>query len=101
MDIPDNVKSLLENPNNVKIVTTVDKDGNPHSVPVNSVMVMDDGNIAFMELLDTSRTQKNLLNCYWFKKDVPVLVIGDWAKGEAFQITCSAYKFLTEGPVWD
>ena len=101
MDIPDNVRLLLEHPNNVKTVTTVDKDGNPYSVPVNSVSVMDDGNIAFMELLDTSRTQKNMLNCYWFKKDVSIVVIADWGKGEAYQIKCRPYKFLTEGPVWD
>jgi hypothetical protein len=54
-----------------------------------------------MELLDTCRTQKNMLNCYWFKKDVSVLVIGDWGKGEVYQIKGSPYKFLREGPIWD
>lgn len=101
MEIGDNVKALLEDPNKVKTLTTVDSDGNPYSVPINSVSVMEDGNIAFLELLDTSNTQKNMLNCYWFKKDVSILVIGDWEKGEAFQIKGIPYKLLTEGPIWD
>ena len=101
MDIPDNVKGLLEDPGNVKTLTTVDQEGNPYSVPINSVSVLEDGNIAFLELLDTSNTQKNMLNCYWFKKDVSVLVIGDWQKGEAFQIKGTPYKLVTEGPIWD
>jgi hypothetical protein len=101
MEISANIKGMLENPKFAKTLTTVDKDGNPHSVPINSVSVLDDGHIAFMELLDTCQTQRNMLNCYWFKKDVSILVIGDWGKGEAFQIKGSPYKFVTQGPVWD
>ena len=52
MEIPANIKKMLEDPKNVKTLTTVNTDGNPYSVPVNSVSVMADGNIAFMELLD-------------------------------------------------
>ncbi|MDO8785691.1 MAG: pyridoxamine 5'-phosphate oxidase family protein, partial [Syntrophales bacterium] len=80
MEIPANIKKMLEDPKNVKTLTTVDKDGNPYSVPVNSVSVMADGNIAFMELLDTCQTQRNMLNCLWFKKTVSILVVGDWGK---------------------
>lgn len=101
MNIPENIKTLIENPNTVKTITTVDREGNPHSVPVNSCSIMDDGNIAFLMLLDTSQSQKNMLNCYWFKKNVSLLVVGDWSKGEAFQIKGLPYKLLTEGPIWD
>ena len=101
MNIPNNVKTFLEDTNVIKTLTTVDSEGNPHSVPINSFSVMDDGNIAFMELLDTCQTQKNMLNCYWFKKDVSILIMGDWGKGEAFQLKGIPCKFLTEGPVWD
>jgi len=101
MEIPANVKRMLEDPKNVKTLTTVDKDGNPYSVPINSVSVMEDGNIAFMELLDTSQTQRNMLNCLWFKKAVSIVVVGDWGKGEVFQIKGMPYKFLTQGAIWD
>jgi len=101
MEIPANIKKMLEDPKNVKTLTTVNTDGNPYSVPVNSVSVMADGNIAFMELLDTCQTQRNMLNCLWFKKTVSILVVGDWGKGEVFQIKGTPYKLLTQGPIWD
>jgi hypothetical protein len=100
MELPENVVKLINDPKKIKTLTTVDNEGNPHTVPIGSMTVLD-GNIAFMELLDTCKTQKNMLNCYWFNKDVSVVVVGDWEKGDAYQIKGSPYKFLRQGPVWD
>lgn len=100
MILSDEVVKLINDPKKIKTLTTVDREGNPHTVPVGSMTVLD-GKIAFLELLDTSKTQKNILNCYWFKKDVAILVVGDWEKGEVYQIKGSPYKFLREGPIWD
>jgi len=100
MQLPEDVVKLINDPTKIKTLTTVDKDGNPHTVPIGSMTVLD-GNIAFMELLDTCKTQKNMLNCYWFKKDVSVLVVDDWAKGDVYQIKGSAHKLLRQGPIWD
>ena len=100
MQLPENVVKLISDPKKIKTLTTVDKEGNPHTVPIGSMTFLD-GNIAFMELLDTCKTQKNMLNCYWFKKDVSVLVIDDWGKGDVYQIKGSPYKVLRQGPIWD
>jgi hypothetical protein len=100
MELPEDVVKLINDPKTIKTLTTVDSEGNPHSVPIGSMRVVD-GNIAYMELLDTCRTQKNMLNCYWFNKDVSVLVVDDWKKGDVYQIKGSPYKFLRQGPIWD
>ena len=101
MELPENVKGYLQDPAKIKTITTIDREGMPHSVPINSTVVLEDGTIAFMELLETSNTQKNMLNCYWFEKDVCILVVDDWGKGSIYQIKCTPYKFLTEGPIWE
>jgi len=100
MQLPEDVVKLINDPKKMKTLTTVDKEGNPHTVPVGSMTVLGE-NIGFMELLDTCKTQKNMLNCYWFKKDVSVLVIDDWGKGDVYQIKGSPYKVLRQGPIWD
>ena len=100
MNMPEEVIKLINDPSKVKTMTTVDKEGNPHSVPVGS-MTFVDGHIAFMELLDTGKTQKNMLNCYWFDKEVSVVVIDDWEKGKVYQIKGAPYKYLRQGPIWD
>jgi hypothetical protein len=100
MQLPKEVEKIINDPKTIKALTTVDKDGNPHTVPLGSMRVID-GNIAFLELLDTCKTQKNMLNCYWFKKDVSILVVDDWQKGNVYQIKGSPYKLLRQGPIWD
>lgn len=100
MQLSDDIIKALNDPAKIKMLTTVDKDGNPHTVPIGSMCYVD-GNIAYMELLDTCKTQKNMLNCYWFGKDVSVLVVADWTKGDVYQIKGSPYKLLRQGPLWD
>lgn len=101
MELSKDMVEALSDPQKPKILTTVDKDGNPHSVPVGSMAVLEDGNVAFMVLLETSQTQKNMLNCYWFKKEVSIVILDDWVKGKACQIKCNPYKYVYMGPVWD
>lgn len=91
----------LQDPQKVKTLTTIDKDGMPHTVPIGSMTVLDDGNIAFLELLDTCQTQKNMLNCHWFKKKVSILIVDDWNRGKVYQIKGNPYKFLILGPLWE
>ena len=101
MELQKEIVDALRDPKKVKTLTTVDKDGMPHTVPIGSMTLLEDGNIAFMELLETCQTQRNMLNCCWFKKDVSILVIVDWAKGKVYQIKGSPYKFLYIGPIWN
>ena len=101
MNLPEEILGALRDPQKMKTLTTVDKDGVPHTVPIGSMTVLEDGNIAFMELLDTSKTQKNMLNCYWSKTKVSVLVVDDWGRGKVWQIKGDPYKYLILGPIWD
>lgn len=101
MELAKEIVEALKDPQKMKVLTTVDKDGMPHAVPIGSLTLMEDGNIAFMELLETSQTQKNMLNCYWFKKEVSILVIDDWASGKVYQIKADPYKYLYMGPIWN
>jgi len=101
MELPKEVAKIINDPKKIKTLTTIDVEGNPHTVPIGSMAALEDGNIAFMELLETSKTQRNMLNCYWFKKNVSILVVDDWEKGDVYQIKGSPYKFLFQGPIWD
>ena len=101
MKLSEEIINCIQDPHKIKTLTTVDKDGMPHTVPIGSMTVLDDGNIAFMELLDSSKTQKNMLNCLWFNKEVSILLVDDWENGKAFQIKANPYKFLILGPIWE
>ena len=59
----------------VKIVATIGREGIPHAAVKDSLTVLDDGTLAFYELLETSQTQKNLVYSIWFNKYVSVTVV--------------------------
>lgn len=73
--ITEEIKKLIEDKESVKVLATVGKEGNPHVVVKGSIFVNEDGNLEYLELLEGSKTNKNLLYSLWFEKDVEVNVI--------------------------
>ena len=90
----------LNDPETTKVLGTTDEDGCPHVVFKGSLIALDDGNIAYAELIETSLTQKNMLRNFWNKKPVAISVLNQKKKVN-YQIKGEAYKFHIEGPVWD
>lgn len=98
MKIPLGLKKLLEDPESIKVLTTTDKDGVPHTVFKGSLTSLDDDYLAYVELFEGSQTQKNMLHDLWFKKPVAIAV----RKGnKAYQIKGEPYRLVIEGPVRD
>jgi hypothetical protein len=78
-------RQLINNPSTIKIVATVDRDGRPHAAPKGTLRVLDDGLIEYAELLESSRSYKNITGSIWFERKVAVLVIAE--DKSAFEIT--------------
>jgi len=89
---------LLDDPLTVKVLTTVDESGIPHSVIKDSLAADEDGNIFYLERTEFSRTGRNLIHSLWFNRKVTVLLkgIGD----RSVQIKGIPVKTLISGPVF-
>lgn len=98
--LPKELAEAFEHPETVKALTTVDEEGIPHTVFKGSLGVIDEETIAYMEFLETCRTQRNMVNSIWFKKTIAVSVFNPVTK-VAYQIKGEPYKHVTSGPVWD
>jgi hypothetical protein len=79
----------------VKVVATVGKEGIPHAVVKDSLTLLDDGTIAFYELLETSQTQKNLVYSIWFNKPVSITVLTK--EGRSYQVKGLPKKAVVAG----
>ena len=98
--LPKKLIDALKDPETVKVLGTTDEDGCPHVVFKGSFAALDNGNLAYAELIETSLAQKNMLRNYWAKKPVAISVLNQ-KKGVSYQIAGQAYKFHFEGPIWD
>jgi hypothetical protein len=97
IDLPLELIELLKDADSVKVLGTVDDKGIPHVVLRDSIRLLDDGNMAYAEELDSSKTSKNMVRSIWFDKVVSITVV----KGErCYQIKGRPFKCLITGPLF-
>jgi len=92
------IVALIRDPRSIKVIATSDDNGIPHSAFKNCLTVLEDGNLAFAEVFEGSRTNANLVRSVWFDKDVDVLVRGE--DGTTWRIAARAYKYSYTGPLF-
>lgn len=69
------IKSIINNPDSLKVVASTDRNNVVHVVFKGSVSADEDGNIRFFELNETSQTNKNMAYSLWFKRFVSINVL--------------------------
>lgn len=92
------VIDLLEAEGTFKVLTTTDEKGTPHAVIKQTIRLAEDGNILYLELLESSRTNKNMVHSIWFKHKVAITLCGK--NGVSYQIKGRPVKALISGPIF-
>lgn len=88
------VIDLLNAPDSIKVLATTDKDGIPHVVFKGTVRADEKGFITYWELIESSQTNKNMVNSIWFHRQVAVNV----RKGDvSYQIKGIPYRAIIAG----
>ncbi len=96
-ELPEELKKLLKDSESVKILATVDEKGNPHAVLKDSMTMLDSGEIAYAEDLDSSFSNKNMVRSIWFDKHISINITkGD----ESYQVKGKPKKCLITGPLF-
>jgi len=90
--------ALFSSDDSTKVLATVNEQGYPHAAAKPFIRVDDDGNLLYLELVESSRTQKNLVRSIWFDQKVSVSVSD--RTGQSWQIKGKPIKTLITGPVF-
>lgn len=86
---------LINNPETVKVLATVDEKGAPHVVFKSSLWANDRNQLLYLEFLESSRTNKNMVRSIWFNHTISVTVLG--TDGTAYQIKGKPVKSVVAG----
>ena len=89
------IKSIVNDPNTLKVVGTVGVNGNPHIAVKQTLHINEDGNLEYIELLESSESYKNITGSIWFDKKVSVLVYGE--NRESYEVTGKVDRILVAG----
>lgn len=98
VQLSEEIKQAIADKDSVKVIATVSKEGIVHVTAKGSVTVDEDGRIKFLELLEKSQTQKNLVYALWFNKQVAINIITKDKK--SYQIKGVPYKAITGSHVF-
>jgi len=90
---------LLNDRKVYKALATVDEAGIPDVVLKHSIFTGEDGNIHYLELLESSRTNHNLVRAIWFDQTVSIAVTGP--DKQRFQIKGRPVEVHITGPLFE
>src|SRR5450631_4047253 len=90
--------ALFGSDDSTKVLATVNEHGFPHAATKPFIRVDDDGNLLYLELVESSHTQKNLVRSIWFDQKVSISVSDSY--GQSWQIKGKPVKTLITGPVF-
>ena len=94
IEIPQHIKEVINNPESIKVLATVSKDGIPHVVFKGSLKAIDDSTLLFLEFIESSQTNKNMIHSIWFNKTVSVNVL---LGKESFQLKGKVQRAIVAG----
>lgn len=92
------VVQLIQDKDTLKVLATVDENGVPNASIKQSLYLNKDGNIEYLELLESSKTNRNFTNSIWFDKKVSILLKGD---GDlSYEVKGKPIKALIAGEIF-
>lgn len=93
--ISEELRKLIESKESLKIVSTQNREGIINSAPKGSLEISGEGELTYVEVLESSSSYRNVIYSIWFDKEVSVLVIGE--NKETYLIHGLVKKVLTSG----
>ncbi len=90
---------LLRDPSTIKVLATAGKDGTPHAVFKDSIHSDEEGNLVTLELIESSRTNSNLVYSLWFNRKVSVALHAQ--DGSSYEIVGKPERCIVAGPVFE
>ncbi|HEX9022889.1 MAG TPA: pyridoxamine 5'-phosphate oxidase family protein [Geobacteraceae bacterium] len=89
---------LLGDSETTKVLATLDADGFPHAVVKQSLQPGEDGEIIYLELLESSQTNRNLVRSIWFNQKVAIALKGK--DGRSWQVKGRPVRTHITGPLF-
>ncbi|MCD8152800.1 MAG: hypothetical protein LUD71_07030 [Clostridiales bacterium] len=94
IQLSEEIIKLLDDPETRKVLATTYRVGNPDVVFKGSIRVNEDGYLEYLELIESSQTNRNMVNSIWFRKSVAVAVLNG---GVSYQIKGIPYRSIIAG----
>lgn len=93
------IKEIFLDKESIKVLGTVDEFGVPHVVFKDSIDINAKGEIVYLELIETSITNRNLVSSIWFDRKVSINVVDKNKK--SYQIKGIPTEAIISGAIFE
>lgn len=94
--VSERIRKLFNDPKSHKVLATVSRDGIVNVAFKDSIGIDKEGNLEYLELLESSQTNRNMTNAIWFDRMVAVNAADD--SGISVQIKGIPFRYTMVGP---
>lgn len=98
IELSKDIKDLFLDKDTIKVLASTNAEGIPHLVFKNSVHVNDEGKIIFLEIIDSSITNKNLVSSIWFNRKIAINILAKDKR--SYQIKGTPIKAIIAGAIF-
>ena len=98
-EINEELKRLIEDRESIKVVSSLNREGIINSAPKGSLEISGEDELTYVEILESSKSYRNIVYSIWFDKIISVLIVGK--DRETYQIHGSVKKILTCGAEYE
>lgn len=99
IEIPYAARQAIANPDALKVLSTVDPDGQPHATPIADLDFDESGRLRYLERAEYSVSNRNLVNAIWFAREASILVHG--SHDNSWLVRAKPWKAIIAGPVFE
>ncbi len=93
-EISTELKDVINDKETLKVIATTDENGNPH-IAFKGTLHVEDEDLVFYDLLQSSQINKNLVSSIWFGRKVAINILSKDKR--SFLITAKPKKSITAG----
>lgn len=97
--ITEELKQSINDPESLKLIASVNVDGELHAVYKQSLHVTEEGNLEFYEIIESSQNNKNMVNSIWFDRPFVINVLTKDRK--SYEIKAVAKKAFVAGAYFE
>jgi len=99
IELNQTIRDLFSDPNSLKVLASTDAEGIPHLAFKNSLQINDEGKIVFLEIIESSQTNKNLVSSIWFNRKIAINILAQDKR--SYQIKGTPIKAIISGQVFE
>ena len=98
-EINEELRRLIEDRESIKVVSSINREGIINSAPKGSLEISGKDELTYVEILESSKSYRNIVYSIWFDKKISILIVGK--DRESYQIQGSVKKILTCGTEYE